>query len=115
MAAGFAQLTTTVSSGASLSAAVPMRRRTLISIAMPAVWDTANLTFQVSVDNGSTWQELYNDSGSPISVFASAGNIIRLRTDEWIGIDWLRIRSGAVGALVTQTASRVLTITVGTP
>jgi hypothetical protein len=70
VAAGFAQLTTTIASGNSLSTSIPMSRRTLVAIAMPASWTTANLTFQVSIDNGVTWQELYNDSGSPIGVFA---------------------------------------------
>jgi hypothetical protein len=52
---GLATTAVLISSGTALSAAVPLGAKQLVGIAMPAAWDAAALTFQVSVDGGTTF------------------------------------------------------------
>ena len=107
--AGF--LIATITSGTSLSAALDL---TLLggvpaSIQMPAAWDAANLTFQVSAD-GTTFQNYFDSAGAgaEIVVGAAASRVIRLVPTDFWGIRFLKIRSGTSGLAVNQTADRAL-------
>ena len=42
---------------------------------MPATWQTAALTFQVSPDGGTTWQELYDGAGNEITDPGGGGTV----------------------------------------
>jgi hypothetical protein len=61
-----------IANGAALSPAVPLGEKTLVGIVMPAVWTTAAITFQVSVDD-ATFNELYDGAGNATSVKARSG------------------------------------------
>ena len=109
----------TISPGQSLSAAVGMGADTLVGISMPAAWVAAALTFQVSID-GETWQELYADTGTEVTIpstAAAAGQFIVLPTFPsyiWRGVNLLKVRSGTAGAPVVQTAGATITL-IGRP
>jgi hypothetical protein len=86
---------------------------TLVGIWMPATWVTAALTFQVSPDGGTTWLELFNDSGTAISITAAASQYISLVINSnytWRGINMLKVRSGTSGAPVVQTGGATVTL-----
>lgn len=104
------QTTVTIANGTSLSAAVPVGTNVAIGIAMSAGWDAAGLTFQVSADGGTTWNELYDSSGNEITLTTAAGRYIPLDPTVWIGINNIKIRSGTAASAVNQTADRVLTV-----
>jgi hypothetical protein len=99
----------TIGNGTSLSPAVPLGDWTLCGIAMPAGWDAASLTFQVSVDGGTTWLEMI-DGASALSLTAAAGQYLAFEPFKWLGANMLRVRSGTSGSAVNQTADRVLTL-----
>jgi len=106
-----------IAPGASLSAAVSMGADTLVGISMPAAWVSASLTFQVSPDGGTTWQELVNDSGSAIAITAAAGQFVSLVTNSnytWRGINMLKVRSGTSGSPVVQTGGATVNL-IGRP
>jgi hypothetical protein len=108
--------TITASGGISASVAtggVAMGADTLVGIWMPATWVTAALTFQVSPDGGTTWLELFNDSGTAISITAAASQYISLVINSnytWRGINMLKVRSGTSGAPVVQTGGATVTL-----
>lgn len=110
MGIALVQTPITITSGTSLSAAIPLGDHVLIGIAMPAGWDAAAMTFQVSADGGATWNEMYDSSGNNTSYTVAAGHYIYFDPNTWIGINHIKIRSGTSGSAVNQTADRILTL-----
>jgi hypothetical protein len=111
MAAGLEPIVATIASGTALSAAVPLGAKTLHGIAMSAGWDAAALTFQVSYDGGTTFQEMQSTS-AVVSYTAAAAQFIAIDPAIWRGINMIKVRSGTSGAPVNQTADRTLNLIV---
>jgi len=100
-----------IAKNTSLSGAVDIGGCKYLGISMPAAWDAASLTFQVSHD-GTTYQNLYNDSGVEVSVTAAASrnialDVVALDLAPW---QYVKIRSGTAASAVNQTAARTLTV-----
>lgn len=105
-------LTTTIALGGSLSAAVTLQRRPILAIIVPAGWDDADLTFQVSQD-GITYYELVTEAGAAVQLDVVAGKMHRTTNlDQWAGYQYMKVRSGTFGTPVTQSAARTITLTV---
>ncbi|NVO13894.1 MAG: hypothetical protein HXX10_07645 [Rhodoplanes sp.] len=105
----FTQTAALISSGSALSAAVALGAGTLVGIAMPAAWDAAALTFQVSSDGGGSWQEAQG-AAAVLTYSAAAGQYIAIDPALWRGVNMVKIRSGTLGTPVNQTADRTLTL-----
>jgi hypothetical protein len=101
----------TIASGASLSGAVDLNGCGLVRIQMPAGWDAAVLTFQVSLD-GLTFANLYDRAGNEYTVQVAASSSIIVPPSDFAGLRWLKVRSGTAGVAVNQTAERVLNLMV---
>ena len=92
----------TIANGASLSDAVNLRGEVLVGIRMPAVWDAANLTFQVSMDN-VTYLNAYDILGAEEVVTVTAASThIWVHPDDLAGWRWVKVRSGTVALPVAQ-------------
>lgn len=78
---------------------------------MPSAWDAADLTFQVSEDN-SSWANLYDEYGSEVTVNAAAARAITLLPQNWVGVRYLKVRSGNSSGPVSQTADRKITVII---
>lgn len=91
---------------ASLSAPIKIPGHTICGFSIPSTWTAANLTFQASYDNGTTYQNLYDDSGNEVTVTVAAASV-NVRTDAvyWVGIEYLKVRSGTSGSPVAQTSA----------
>ena len=99
----------TIASGQSLSGDVHLHQQRLFAIQMSAGWDAAALTFQASIDGGSTFADVYDDSGNVLTVQAAAGRFIIIASPlAFLGIQRLKVRSGTPSATVNQTADRTL-------
>lgn len=111
MARGFKKAVIAI--GESLSGAINIGEGTAIGLQMPAAWDTADITFQASLD-GTTWGELSNlpISGVAISDFTITTPVAAkcIPLDPILTLSWnyLKIRSGTLAAAVNQTAARTL-------
>lgn len=104
------QSTSTITNGTSLSGAIDLGAATLFGIQMPSAWTTANLTFQASTD-GATYANLYDSTGAEVTVTAAASQFIVMAVPpQWIGLRYLKIRSGTSGTAVNQAADRTLQI-----
>ncbi len=102
--------TATIANGQSLSAAINMYDiGALSAIHMPAAWTAADLTFQASAD-GVTYNNLYNDSGGEYTVTAAAARAIVVNLADFLGIKFLKIRSGTSAVPVAQGADRSLSL-----
>jgi len=103
----------TIAAGAALSGPCALGALTLVGISMPATWTAAPLTFQVSPDGGTTWQELYDGAGNEITVTAAAGQFIILLADPsylWRGVNMVQVRSGTAAAPVNQPAGAMVNL-----
>lgn len=100
-----------IKSGTALSNAINVGTKVLCGIQMPAAWDAANLTFQVSYDSGVTWQDLYDGLGTEIAVTSpAAGKYLAVDPSDYAGIVFLKVRSGTTGTPVNQTADRTIVL-----
>jgi hypothetical protein len=111
---GTKELVATILDTASLSDAVELKGWSVMRIAMPAGWDAADLTFQVSDDGGTTFRNLYWDWGPELVVDAAASIVIELspfvRLDR---IDQIKVRSGTAGVPVAQSGTVEVLLVVG--
>ena len=102
-----------IAAGVSLSAACPLGALTLVGISMPTAWTAAALTFQVSPDGGTTWQELYDGAGNAVTIQAAAGQFVIPLADPsyfWRGINMIKVRSGTAGSPVVQVAAATINL-----
>jgi hypothetical protein len=110
-------LTASIAQDASLSGAVNLAGRAVCSILMSAVWDTAALTFQGSLD-GATYGNIYDaTTGAEYSIAATAAlagvGITVPPNSPLLGWNYIKVRSGTAASAVNQTTGndpRVLTI-----
>jgi hypothetical protein len=98
-----------IANGASLSDALNLAGHTLVGIIMPSSWTSANLTFQASHD-GTTYSNLFDDAGNEQTVTAAASEYLFLSPLEWVGIAFLKVRSGTSGSPVNQGGARTITL-----
>ena len=85
-----------------------------MGVIMPAAWNAANISFQVSTSGGGTFYDLYDEGGTEVkpSSTPAQGKVYALNT--LVGnispFRWVKVRSGLTGNAVTQTtASTYLT------
>ena len=94
--------TATILNAASLSDVVYLHGEVLVGIRMPATWDAANLTFQVSMDD-VTYLNAYSQAGAEHVVTVAAAAIhIWVDPTDFAGYRWIRVRSGTAGTPVVQ-------------
>ena len=110
---GATNKTATIANGASLSGAVDLGAGAILAgIQMPAAWTAASLTFQVSAD-GVTYANKFDALGTEYSVAsaaAAASQYIALPPADWLGVRYVKVRSGTAAAAVNQGAERALTL-----
>ena len=95
--------------GSSLSASVIVAGFPIVSLMMPASWDSASLSFDVAACVGGTFFPLYDDAGTEVAIPTGASRAIANATRlEKLGV-WaaFRIRSGCgVASVVDQGGAR---------
>ncbi len=99
-------LTVTLSGGTSLTDAIKLGGLRVFAIAMPAVWTTANLTFQMSPDGGTTWLDIRDQNGNELTVITGASMCLLLDPSQFAALPLLRLRSGTSATPVAQSADR---------
>lgn len=100
-------------SGTSLSGAINLKTGRMFGIVMPAGWDAAVMTFQVSYDAGTTYNNLYDSTGTEVSYTVAAARFVLMTNSfDWLGTQYLKIRSGTSGTPVNQTADRTIGLAV---
>lgn len=104
--------TATILSGASLSNALALEDFRLARIFVPVGWTAAVLTFRVSHDD-VTYADLYDASGTEYTVQAAASRAILIPIVDFLGVQYLKVRSGTSAAAVNQGADRALKLVLG--
>lgn len=109
----------TIASGASLSGAIDLgttqAANRIVGIFMPGAWTAAAMTFQASNAFDGTFQDVYDDGGTELSLTVAASRSIGLRNDQSSILGrwrFIRVRSGTAASPVNQGAARVIEIPV---
>ena len=97
------------SDSGALSAAIDLQANTPVGIMMPSAWTAANLTFQGSFDN-SDFGNMYDAAGGELTVTADTDVYIAVDPVDFVGVQYLKIRSGTAGTGVAQAAARTLNL-----
>lgn len=107
-----ATVTATIAISGSLSAEADIGDgKVLCGIIMPAVWTAASLTFQAASSTGGTFCNLYDAYGTEKSLTVDASRYIPLDDPAfWLGVRYLKVRSGTAASAVSQAAERVITL-----
>lgn len=102
-------ITFTIANNASLSdASEDLHGVFCLAVVMPGTWTAASLTFQASID-GVTFTDMYYD-GAEYAVVVAASQYVVLDAKDFVGIRYLKIRSGTTGSPVNQGGARTLTV-----
>lgn len=101
-------LSVTIASGTSLSGAVNLGGLRLFGIVMPSTWTTANLTFQISPDGGTTWNNMYDINGNEITAQAAVARAIMLDPTLFASAQYIQVRSGTNATAVAQGQNSTL-------
>jgi hypothetical protein len=89
--------------GESLSDAVDISAGDIIRITCPGQWTPANLTFQISTDGASGFNDLYTADGKEVTILVRADNSAIIVSDPWSRhINFIKFRSGTKDHPVVQ-------------
>ena len=107
----------TIASAASLSGAAQpasapnnsLGNMAVYGIIMPAAWTTANLTFQLAVDN-SNYYNVYDANGGELTINADASRFILIPPSLYLAAGAIKVRSGTAATPVAQGAARTITL-----
>lgn len=102
-------LNITIANGASLSDAINLMGTTLVGYIMPAGWDAASITFQVSVD-GSSFADMRDTLGNEVKHIVQSDSFVSVQPANFASVQHIKLRSGTTGAAVNQSAERVITL-----
>ena len=107
---GVTRTALTIPSGAAVpTSGIDLAGLTPVGIWMPSAWTTAVLTFSASADV-SPRCEINDAYGGEVTAQAAASRRIALDPALFLGMPYLRVRSGTTGTPVNQAADRVLTL-----
>ena len=95
------EVVATIADGAALSDGVYVGGNVIVGIIMPAVWDAAVITFEVSMDD-VTYLDAYSAAGAEHTITAAADQHIWLDPTQFASYRWVRVRSGTSAVPVNQ-------------
>lgn len=103
----------TIAAGQSLSAAIDCSTGAPVFLHMPPDWTSARLSFQVSPDN-TDYDDLFDASAREITVNVLPGTAMRLDSELWAPVTWLKIRSGGRDQPIPQAVNRTISVVIDT-
>lgn len=118
---GLPAYTATIANGASLSGAVEISfpvddaRTTLCGIIVPSGWTTAVISFAAGLTATGTFYPVYNAAGAEVVTGSITGGTavwVALDPADFVGIPFIKIRSGTNAAAVAQSGGDDLTLVV---
>jgi hypothetical protein len=104
--------TATIASGAAVSGVVDLAGCLLSGFIMPAAWTAAVLTLDVSVDGTNLFPVFQTTSTTEteLSYAVTINRAYPVDSSLFIGVRYVRLRSGLVAAAVNQAQARAITL-----
>lgn len=101
-----------IANAASLSGAINLGDGGLVALKMPSAWTAAALTFKAAEKEDGTYYDVYDSTGTALSVTAAASTYILLAPSTFAGLRFIKIQSGTTGSPVAQGAARTIIVLV---
>lgn len=101
----------TATGGDSNNGVIDLTKKSLVGIQLPATWTAAALTFSASMDGGTTYNDLYDDTLTERSIAVVASRTITLDPTKFMGCTHIKFRSGTGATPVNQAAGRTIIYT----
>jgi hypothetical protein len=101
--------TVTVADGQSLSDALSVDKYVVCGFVVDSGWNTAALTFTVSYD-GTTYYNMFNGATELSYAAIAASSWVSVDPAVFMGIPYIKVRSGTAGTPVNQTGASVVTV-----
>ena len=99
--------------GESLSTGIDISAGNIVRITCPGGWTTANLTFQISTDGASGYNDLYDAEGEEITIVVRGDNSAIIVRDPWSRhINFIKFRSGTAKNPVPQEEGRLFAVAI---
>jgi hypothetical protein len=102
-------ITVTIAAATNLSPSIDLTAGSIAYIVCPDVWDAADISFQVSVDN-INFYDLFDNEAYEVIRPVVPGGVIALNAALTQPALHAKIRSGSRADPVTQTADRIFTL-----
>ena len=99
--------------GESLSDGIDISAGNIVRITTDGGWTNANMTFQISTDGASGYNDLYDAEGNEITIVVRGDNSAIMIKDPWSRyINFIKFRSGTSKHPVPQEAARLFAVAV---
>jgi len=95
-------ITATISSGQSISSAVPLYGATAIGFQLPVSFSGTSITFLGSMDKGVTFKEVRDATNTPIAYTVSASGSYELNANTFVPYDQIQLVSNATEGADTE-------------
>lgn len=102
-----------IPNGAAIAAAGVQVSGKLVGIIMPAAWTAAGLTFSASATLGGTYYDIYDigvERTIATAVVAAGAHLEPTSLNNWLAVNFIKLRSGPGASPVNQGASRTFTL-----
>jgi len=101
--------------GESLSDAIDISHGNIVRITCPGQWSPANLTFQISTDGASGFNDLYTAAGEEVTIIVRGDNSAIIVRDPWSRcINFIKFRSGTSKHPVVQENGALFAVAIET-
>ena len=101
--------------GESLSEPIDISHGNIVRITCPGTWVPANLTFQISTDGASGFNDLYTAAGEEVTILVRGDNSAIIVRDPWSRtINFIKFRSGTAKHPVVQENGCLFAVAVET-
>jgi len=102
-----------IQAGESLSEGIDISAGNIVRITCPGAWTPANLTFQISTDGASGYNDLYDAAGNEITIVVRGDNSAIIVRDPWSQfINFIKFRSGTAKHPVPQEQGRLFAVAI---
>lgn len=100
----------TFAAGASVSDRILIENRAILELHFGTAWNAAQVTLQATRD-GTTWLNVYDDSGSEVVIVAGANRLVRLSPNFPLGAAFVRLRAGTAASPSVQSTELTVGVT----
>lgn len=99
--------------GSEISDPIDISGGNIVRITCPGQWSPANLTFQISTDGQSGFNDLYDAAGNEITIVVRADNSAIIIRDPWSStINFIKFRSGTAKNPVKQVNGALFAVAI---
>ncbi len=99
--------------GESISEPIDISAGDIIRITCPGQWSPANLTFQISTDGASGYNDLYDAMGNEVTIVVRGDNSAIIIRDTWSRhLTFIKFRSGTAEHPVVQENGALFAVAI---